>query len=266
MNLNFNLNSGLNKFSDIDIDFDIGEILVDLTKSKSKYKCKIPQNNEDINISCISSISNKHDMGMIIDDIDLEKLVTVSDFQIPQSEIYVKKSLSKNCKNFTNFPNLTKSASKKFEDKCPTVSRPQEVLDNYTLKNPLLDYLNQIDLVQLLHEIISLKKENNYLSDREKFLERIMLQKRSDSIFTNYLKSDFFKETENKDRQVRNLLGINLKDFSLEYRYPIYPNLNENQSRNISGKNYKTEKKGRKKNNFSNTTTSAVKTKSNNKK
>lgn len=121
---------------------------------------------------------------------------------------------------------------------------------NSNSKEKLKEELSKFNVEELLFKIIEIKKENNLMNKKVKFLDNLLKQKRGDNFLFNFVENSFIEGIKEKDAFLINTLGIKNYAGDGNVFYPLY---GEDEKMNYNGnKNNKTkhfvEKKKRKKN------------------
>ncbi len=110
------------------------------------------------------------------------------------------------------------------------------VAPNFEIKSEISE---NIDLThhELLHQIILLKKQNNFYKKRIKFLDSLLTTKRIENSFSNYIKNELISHISEKDKLLKSQL-IN-ENSSMDVLYTI-SDIHDHKSRTEKRKAKKT--------------------------
>ena len=102
---------------------------------------------------------------------------------------------------------------------------------------------SNLNIIDILNEMIKMKKENNYLKKRIKFLENLLRNYLNKKSIDNYIKNDLLNECNEKQNILLNLIP----DQNLEVIYHVGDITGKRKKYNRKNNNNNQEKKPTKK-------------------
>ena len=114
---------------------------------------------------------------------------------------------------------------------------------NNEKENELLFSFKNFDIINILNDMIKMKKENNFLKKRIKFLENLLRNNLNKKSIDDYITNDLLNECNEKQNLLLNLIP----DQNLEVIYHIGDIIGKRKKYNRKNNNTNQEKKQTKK-------------------